>query len=738
MSEDLSFRAKWKDEGVDAGLSSTARGMDGVTSRAKLMSESMSGLSGSTRSAASSFSALDSETEKLSDALQDNIIKLRVQRDLLKDPAYAAAHQQAAALKKEVDALTAGFAGSNGAAQKHRFAWAEIVSQYYLASQAIGTLKSGMMSLVDATKEYDTLRARMNAVEGSEALGGKGFETAQRLAKMPGLGLEQVATTMATLRGMKMTAAETESLIVGIGRANASAAGTADSFGRVMTQINQSISVGKLNAQDLKPILQAIPTLAATLEEHYGAITSEALNEKLERSGKSVRDFWLEVAGLGSNLPAASDTIANNLDNLSDAWVRFRASLANSDAIKSATASLTALLDKLSHGMEKVGAEKSLRKRAQVALGFGENLTYYKNTGERNPAILAKMKEIEEWDRSNALMAKAEQEAGEAIARATADANKKKEDARKSGEDAAKSERERIAAHDRASNANVETNFDGSVTMRSGIEWEQGEDPEIAARRGRAEAKRERDEKKALDDQRKALRDNEMEAAKSRLKEAKADEKALEDKKKRFREYSTFVQGMTSNQLKMMMDGDFTAANSSRAAFESIKTFAAEKTASVIGNMIEEAIFGKATAATLAATTSAEMAVIAASAAPAAAGVSLATAGGNSIPASAGMTQTYGLASTLSAVMRARGGQVMGGFIGNEDARSGGEYYTPNTPGRIYNSTQQTTNNVGGAVIHIHAGGGNAQAIAREVAKILPRASNLSSSNRSQTSRSGR
>ena len=736
MSEDLSFRAKWKDEGVDAGLSGTARGMDGVTSRAKLMSESMSGLSGSTRSAASSFSALDSETEKLSDALQDNIIKLRVQRDLLKDPAYAAAHQQAAALKKEVDALTAGFAGSNGAAQKHRFAWAEIVSQYYLASQAIGTLKSGMMSLVDATKEYDTLRARMNAVEGSEALGGKGFETAQRLAKMPGLGLEQVATTMATLRGMKMTAAETESLIVGIGRANASAAGTADSFGRVMTQINQSISVGKLNAQDLKPILQAIPTLAATLEEHYGAITSEALNEKLERSGKSVRDFWLEVAGLGSNLPAASDTIANNLDNLSDAWVRFRASLANSDAIKSATASLTALLDKLSHGMEKVGAEKSLRKRAQVALGFGENLTYYKNTGERNPAILAKMKEIEEWDRSNALMAKAEQEAGEAIARATADANKKKEDARKSGEDAAKSERERIAAHNRASNANVEVGADGSVTMREN----PGMDAAAKAHeqnQSKAEAARERNEKKALDDQRKALRDNEMEAAKSRLKEAKADEKALEDKKKRFREYSTFVQGMTSNQLKMMMDGDFTAANSSRAAFESIKTFAAEKTASVIGNMIEEAIFGKATAAALAATTSAEMAVIAASAAPAAAGVSLATAGGNSIPASAGMTQTYGLASTLSAVMRARGGQVMGGFIGNEDARSGGEYYTPNTPGRIYNSTQQTTNNVGGITIVLQ-GGGNTQATVKALERAMPRILKNSTANRGQSARSGR
>jgi hypothetical protein len=108
--------------------------------------------------------------------------------------------------------------------------------------------------------------------------------------------------------------------------------------------------------------------------------------------------------------------------------------------------------------------------------------------------------------------------------------------------------------------------------------------------------------------------------------------------------------------------------------------------------------------------------------------------GGTSLAIPAGME----FLTSIMGVHRASGGQVMGnGFIGNEGVRSGGEYFRENTPGRIYNSTQQTTNNIGGHTIHIHAGGGNAQSIAREVAKILPRAANLSAANRSQTSRSG-
>jgi hypothetical protein len=97
----------------------------------------------------------------------------------------------------------------------------------------------------------------------------------------------------------------------------------------------------------------------------------------------------------------------------------------------------------------------------------------------------------------------------------------------------------------------------------------------------------------------------------------------------------------------------------------------------------------------------------------------------------------YQTAMSSTSVFRARGGQVDRGFIGNEDAGSGGEYFETNTPGRIFNSTQQTTNNVGGATFHIYAGArASADDIASAVAKVLPRSGRLAKARRSQTSRS--
>ena len=296
--------------------------------------------------AQSSFASAAKSVAELSVKLQDNIVKLQAEKALLQDPVYRKRAQEAEQLKREIDGLT----GSLG---EQKTGWANIAGGYYVVAQAMGMVSAGVMSIVDAAKQYDSIRSRLNAAEGSSILGAQDFREIQEMAKKPGLGFEQAAATMATLRGMKVTAGEAKQLILGIAQANASAAGTAEQFGAVMYQIQQSVSLGRLMSEDLKPIMQQIPTLGAAIQQHFGASQAEELNKRLKESGTSVRDFWLEVANLGQQLPATGETIANNIDNMGDAWVRFRAALSDNAVIKGATRAMTGLLDKISEFLEK-------------------------------------------------------------------------------------------------------------------------------------------------------------------------------------------------------------------------------------------------------------------------------------------------------------------------------------------------------------------------------------------------
>lgn len=781
---------------VLTGEQAAKAGIAAITSETKSLIEATTGVSGAFKSATESASAFTAGVRTMAEAenalhvaAQNQITDLKAQKMALQDVGYQQAQKQIAALKAELNPEPV---------RTFSQTWQELASKYYLVSQAAQTASRTIMSLVDASSKYELILARMTAAEGSKALGDRDFKMVQEMAKKPGLGFEEAASTMATLRGMKITAGEAKQLIEGIAQANASAGGTAEQFGRVMYQIRQSIGYGKLMQEDLRPILEAVPTLGALIQEHFGSNQGEVLNKTLKESGKSVREFWLEVANMGAGMPSTGETIANNMDNIRDSWVRLKASLIDTGAVKAATAALGSLLDRLAIAMEKTTAEKSLRERAQLALGYGDNLTYYKNTGERNPQIEAKMKELAEIDRVNGLMVAAEKATGDARDRAAADAKKKREDAETEAAKAAKSEAKRMATHMRESAKNVEFAGLNEVTMRGGMEWATDDpegrkspwyeritggepDPEHAKNRLRADAKAEEREKNhreiiaeenrysldllavqrqsadaaakeeesqysylfslqskvmqkrlaaesAFDAKESALRkkqakDHAQDELASRkdpllvqanlqhqidkidtdmsLRKIKRDQEVMEAKKKHWHEYADVVQSLSQKELSSALKGDLTK----KQALEDLKNAAidmiSERTTKAIEGMLEEAIFGKATAATTAAVTATSMAAISAAAAPAAAGVSLATFGANSGPATAGIGSAYALTSSLSAfaagMPHERGGAVFGRYRGNRE-----EPLEAFVPSRVVPIQNSTTNNTSHTTNHYH------------------------------------
>lgn len=647
--------------------------------------------------AQSSFASAAKSVADLSIKLQDNIVKLQAEKALLQDPVYRKRAQEASQLRAEIDNLT-------GAVGGQRDAWANVAGGYYLAAQGMQVVSAGIMSIVEAAKQYDSIRSRLTAVEGSERLGAMDFREIQEMAKKPGLGFEQAASTMATLRGMNVAASEAKALIMGVAQANASAAGTAEQFGNVMWQIQQSISLGRLMSEDLKPIMTQIPTLGAAIQEHFGASQAEELNAKLKESGKSVREFWLEVAKMGEKMPATGETIANNLDNLSDSWTRFRASLADNEAIKTATSFLGKLLDKIAEANERIDEQKSFRSKVQEHLlqRYGKQ-TFGFVGGYAAESRQAKeiYKEAEEFVRSQELMALAEEKAGQGLAAARA----KAEEARRIRErDAKDAEKEKAAPWKQWATRTGRN----EVTLTDS--WRQMDSAAAEHVRNveRAEATDKRNGEERLRERERLAREIER-----KEKEIVAQEERVEKAKKRIAEA---VAKDEERRQKERLDNE-------RRFWEQMKQSTTDGLAGILiaeqeGASWWSGIDGMRHRLVKAGITGATRIGV-----DWLAGMAGMAAGGP-VGGALGMGGMEMLSSFLG--FRANGGHTLNAQVVGEHGR---EVFRPATPGTIYNNSQ-STNFTGGITVILP----NARS-ADDIARDLPRATRSAAANRRQTSR---
>lgn len=740
-SADLGYQA------LQAEIKSLSAASATAIPAAKTLSQSISDAGNHFRSASESAAAYTSGIRSVSEAYsslhtaaQNQIADLKAQKMALQDAGYKQAQAEIKALNAELNPEPV---------QSFSQKWQGLASQYYLVSQAAGIAKAGIMSLVDAASKYELLHARLNAVEGSEALGNRDFATVQEMAKKPGLGFEEAASTMATLRGMKVTANEAKQLINGIAQANASAAGTAEQFGRVMYQIQQSVSLGRLMAEDLRPIMQAIPTLGAAIQEHFGASQAEALNDKLKASGKSVREFWLEVSELGQKLPSTGETITNNLDNISDAWIRLRASVSDTEFFKTATGALAAFLDGMAAKIEQKSDEASYVQQARRTLGkqgFVRSLLYG-DQGAGEDDVQKEAARLKAFDLSQATVLGAIKAAQEEKDRAANEAARKKEEEDKKRSDAAKKARETEAKRLQAERIREQKDADDSFRSATGVSYgaysvaHPGSVEPDAPGRGSSLTKSmvEKDEKlrQKLADVNEKFTKQEEKTKKAHLKveavefavteRRKSDtlKEELDRRKAMYDKYAGQVQGLAQSQLAAGLRGEFSLTEARRAAFETSTNMAAQWVTESIATYIKKSIFEKEQMAVDAAAAEAAQAVTLAASigaatkttaawAPAALAVTAATFGAN---ATAGMAQ-YALLQTQvlgGALMpHARGGSIFGPALASRE-----EAFIPLVPGRVVPSHNSTINNnsTTNATNHFHFHGSDEKTILRTLRK---------------------
>lgn len=605
-----------------------------------------------------------------------------------------------AALKSiQNDLVDTGKKGSE-AGDSITSSWTNMASGFYMAQTAISKAYTGIKAITEAAAEYDSIRMRLRAVEGSSIISEKDFKMIQETAKMPGLGFGEAANAFSGLRSLRVAGSEAANIIKGIAEANAAMGGGAEAFGRVMYQVQQSVGVGKLMGEDLRAIKEAIPNIGALMQDAYGTADAEAINKRLQESGKSVKDFWAEMANMAHGLPPAGETITNNLDNIGDAWKRVKANFGDTIPIKQATSALGSLLEKVAEYQEGVKDANKVRDLAASKLGLSRaptqiwTMTHQKEWSSALAQARAQLL-VEEY---NAEQADKTKQAGEA---------KKAEDLRQrqladAKIDAARKEAKRVAEeiHKAEVDADKYVTRTGAneVTLREGVGFGE-EESRRASQRDREAA--ERADKKAMEE-----RARERERIKKEIQ--RVDLEIAREEENLEKTQTKIVKAELHQRLEEQREYYRNWRELATTSIDSVAQTLIFGEGSLTKKM--EAIMQRAESSLL----SSGIAMLVNS------GMAYMTGGASLAAGPVGFNILSGLAEMFGG--RAGGGDAIGPrLVGEKRA----EVFTPLVPGTIHN----TTHNYGGITV-VLPNVRNAQDLARD----LPRATRSAASNRRQTS----
>ncbi len=175
---------------------------------------------------------------------------------------------------------------------------------------------------VNAAVEMESLERGLVAVTGSSAAAQAQLKRMIEVAKMPGLGFKEAIQASLQLQAIGFSAAEAEQTMKGLANEISRVGYGKEEFGRIMVQLTQMQSKGRLLQEDIRFIQNSAPEMAKAMKELYGT----AVPEEINKMGVTAKQFILDVSGYFLKLPGLADTAKNSLENLSDTL--FRASAA--------------------------------------------------------------------------------------------------------------------------------------------------------------------------------------------------------------------------------------------------------------------------------------------------------------------------------------------------------------------------------------------------------------------------
>lgn len=171
---------------------------------------------------------------------------------------------------------------------------------------------------VVTTNRLDSLRRGLETVSGSAAVAAAQIERLERLARLPGLGLEQVLQGSANLQAAGLSAELAEGALREFGNALAAVGrGKADLNG-VIIALSQIASKGKVTAEEINQIAERVPQIRQIMQDAFGT----AATEEIQAMGITSEEFIRRIVDAMESLKRATIGPQAEVENLGDAFKR--------------------------------------------------------------------------------------------------------------------------------------------------------------------------------------------------------------------------------------------------------------------------------------------------------------------------------------------------------------------------------------------------------------------------------
>lgn len=217
--------------------------------------------------------------------------------------------------------------------------------------------------------ELEKLEKAIESVDGGAAMAAISMKEFVQLAKMPGLGIQEVNDFYLKMKSVRVESETAFRYIKAFGGEVARGGGGKVEFGRVGRQVSQMLGKQKITQQDLNAITDSAPSFGKVVMDTFGSNTSEALMDKLAADGKTVTDFVNEIVLAMEKLDPVASGFNNALENTSDGWFLFSAELGRAvDVSVDATGKLDSLGNMLSGAA--VGLKDADLATKQLVVGF--------------------------------------------------------------------------------------------------------------------------------------------------------------------------------------------------------------------------------------------------------------------------------------------------------------------------------------------------------------------------------
>lgn len=225
---------------------------------------------------------------------------------------------------------------------------------------------------IKAATDIDSLKRGLTTVTGSAAATEVEFRKLRETAKLPGIDFEQAVRGSIRLQTLGVSADKARVIMGNFGNALAAAGGTKADFGEVVRQLSQLAAQGKVTKENLDPLVDRIPIIAAIIKDKFGA---EALGdpakvfERLGISGVQLADIL--NAEIGVRVPKITGSAKTAFDSFSEA-VTAAAGRVGEKLLPSVTAALPELEKLVDQAADAVDAFTDLPKPIQdTALAIG-------------------------------------------------------------------------------------------------------------------------------------------------------------------------------------------------------------------------------------------------------------------------------------------------------------------------------------------------------------------------------